>query len=83
MSLSEYLADVTFTGSPRFGGFFSSSSERTFNKYAKIGDSSGEISPRLGSVFVSAPERGLNWALVAIENSDLMLEKISLNNRSE
>jgi hypothetical protein len=53
------------------------------NKYAKVGDSSGEISLRLGTFFVSAPQRGLNWALVAIENSSLSRENMSLNNRSK
>ncbi|TVY19939.1 Cell wall integrity protein scw1 [Lachnellula arida] len=66
-------------GSP--GGISSSSSERTIDKYATIGEQSDGIPSRLGTVLTSAPERGLDWALVAIENSNLMLENISLNNR--
>ncbi|RDL38321.1 RNA-binding, RBD [Venustampulla echinocandica] len=48
---------------------------------ATLEDSDDNISPELGNIFVSAPERSLDWALVEIENSELMLENISLNNR--
>lgn len=41
------------------------------------------ISPELGNIFVSAPANSLDWALVEIENAELMLENISLNNRRE
>lgn len=48
---------------------------------ANLDESDDNISPELGNIFVSAPERSLDWALVEIENSELMLEDISLNNR--
>ncbi|TVY92758.1 hypothetical protein LAWI1_G003362 [Lachnellula willkommii] len=72
-------ARIPNKGSPE--GISSSSSERTIDKYATIGEQSDGIPSRLGTVLTSAPERGLDWALVAIENSNLMLENISLNNR--
>lgn len=85
-SPQKYMIDSFKSESPRFGGFFSSSSEaseHTVNRYAKVGDSSGEVSSRLGSVLVSAPAQGPNWALIAIENPHLLLENITLNDRSE
>ncbi|TVY81713.1 Cell wall integrity protein scw1 [Lachnellula suecica] len=74
-------AEITSKDSPQSGVFLLPSSEQNGRPYAKAGLSCSEMSPRLGSVFISAPERGLNWALVAIENPDLTAEKISLNNR--
>ncbi|TVY37173.1 Cell wall integrity protein [Lachnellula subtilissima] len=73
------VVDMLDKGSP--GGTSSSSSERTMDRSATIGDSNDGIPSRLGTVSTSAPERGLDWALVAVENSNLMLENISLNNR--
>ncbi|KAH8674702.1 hypothetical protein BGZ60DRAFT_526656 [Tricladium varicosporioides] len=49
--------------------------------HTNLEDDNREISPELGNIFVTAPEKSLDWALVEIENSDLMLETISLNNR--
>lgn len=53
------------------------------DKYATIGNPSDGMPSRLGTVLTSAPERGLDWALVVIENSNLMLDNTSLNNRSK
>ena len=75
------MADILNEGSP--GGTSSSSSERTLDKSATIRDSNDGMPSRLGTVLTSAPERGLDWALVAVENSNLMRENISLNNRSK
>lgn len=49
--------------------------------HPNLEDDNREISPELGNIFVTAPKKSLDWALVEIENSDLMLETISLNNR--
>jgi hypothetical protein len=46
-----------------------------------MGGGENDITPELGNIFVSAPANSLDWALVEIENFDLMLEDISLNNR--
>jgi hypothetical protein len=46
-----------------------------------MGGGEDDITPELGNIFVSAPANSLDWALVEIENFDLMVEDISLNNR--